>query len=162
MGFAHPSSSGESVDRKLGVGPEAVQAQAPPLGGLRLHSLRGCCVGLVYLLRSPLGLTWLSWRLRRRKTTTVTLFFSLLQVVDEAYTHLINFVYDQHPESRPLDSPLVPPRCAFEELFTIANSQGSSRPKIRGYPFVEEIVSQTQDRSAKLARDSKPLHQVKG
>ena len=52
------------------------------------------------------------------------------------------------------------PRCAFEELFAIAGPQGSSRPNLWLYPRVEEIVSQTQDRSAKLSRESKPLHRV--
>ena len=32
-GFAHLSTSGESVARVIGVGPEPAQAQAPPLGG---------------------------------------------------------------------------------------------------------------------------------
>ena len=70
-----------------------------------------------------------------------------------------NYVYGQYPEMSS-SSPPVPPCCAFEELFTIADPQGSSRPKIRVYPRVEEIVSKTQDRSAKLAHESKPIHRV--
>ena len=61
--------------------------------------------------------------------------------------------------SCPLSSPL-PPRCGFENLFAVADPQGYSRPKFYLYPLVLEIVSQTQDRSAKLARESKPVHRV--
>ena len=45
------------------------------------------------------------------------------------------------------------------ELFATADHQGSSWPKLRVYPRVE-IVSQTQDCSAKLAHESKLLHRV--
>ena len=42
----------------------------------------------------------------------------------------------------------------------VADPPGSSRPKLHLYPLVSEIVSQTQDRSAKHARENKPLHRV--
>ena len=38
--------------------------------------------------------------------------------------------------------------------------QGSSRLKLRLYPSMEELVSQTQDRAVKLAQKSRPLQRV--
>ena len=52
----------------------------------------------------------------------------------------------------------MPPCCELE-LFATADHQGSSQPKLQVYPRVE-IVSQTQDCSAKLAHESKLLHRV--
>ena len=81
-------------------------------------------------------------------------------VVDKTYDRLINYLYSQYTELRPLSDPPAPPRCAFENYFAVVDPQTSARPKLRLYPRVEELVSQTQDRVAKPARESKPLHHI--
>ena len=80
-------------------------------------------------------------------------------VLDKTFTRLINFVYEQYPESRPLSPPSLP-RCGFENLFAMSDPPGSSRPRLCPYPQVSEIIDQAQERSARLARESKPLHRV--
>ena len=59
-GFAHPKSSGKSLDRVLEVGAEPVQAQGTPVGVLRLRSFRWSCADLGFWLQSPLSLSWWS------------------------------------------------------------------------------------------------------
>ena len=81
-------------------------------------------------------------------------------VFDKTFTWLVLFIYEQYPESRLLSSPPVPRRCGFENLFAVADLQGTSRLKLRLYPRVSEIVAQTQERSAKLAGESKAVHKV--
>ena len=81
-------------------------------------------------------------------------------VLDKTFMWLVSFIYEQYPESRSHSSPPLSLRCGFENLFAVANPQGSSRPKRNLYPHISKIVSQTQDRSAKLARESKPVHRV--
>ena len=81
-------------------------------------------------------------------------------VLDKAFARLISFVYGEYPESHPFSSPPLHPRCGFENLFAVADPQGSFRPKLHLYPRVSEIISQTQDRSARLAHENEPLHQV--
>ena len=157
-GFAHPSTSGESPARLLGVGPEPVQAQATPLGGsevahppggLRRHSVSfAASAGPDLSAPEP------------EEEDDRGSIVSSLQVVDKTYARLINYVCSQYPESHPLPAPQVPPRCSFEEFFAVADPQGSSRPKLRLYARVEKLVSQTQDSAAKLARKSRLLHRV--
>ena len=151
--FAYPSTSGESVDRVSGVGAELAQARV-----LRLRSLRWSCADLVCRLRPPLGLTRLVRSPRMRKRTIVTVLAS--PAVDKTYDRLINYVYDRYSESRPLSDPPTPPRCAFEDYFTVSDPQAVSRPKLCVYPRVDELVAQSQDRAAKLAWESKQLHRV--
>ena len=81
-------------------------------------------------------------------------------VFDRTFVRLISFVYDQFPGSRLLSSTSLPPRYGFENLFAVADPQGSSRPKLCLYPCVSEIVSSTQARSTKLAPESKPIRHV--
>ena len=70
-------------------------------------------------------------------------------VVDTTYDRLINYVYNQYSEYRPLSDPPAPPRCALEDFFVVADPQALACPRLSVYPRVEE-----------LARESKPLHRV--
>ena len=81
-------------------------------------------------------------------------------VLDKTFCRLIAFIYEQYPESPPLSPPSLPPRCGFENIFPVSDPPGSSRPRLRLYPWVGEIVEQTQDCSARLAWESKPLYWV--
>ena len=81
-------------------------------------------------------------------------------VLDNTVTRSIDFVYDQYPESRPLSPPSLPPRFRFENLFAVSDPPGLFRPRLHLYPWVSEVIGQTQERSAKLARESKPLSKV--
>ena len=44
-------------------------------------------------------------------------------VVDKTFNHLVNYIYDQYPDSRPHSDPSVPPRCEFES-FRCCGSSG--------------------------------------
>ena len=54
--------------------------------------------------------------------------------VNRSFVRLSKFIYDQYPESRPLYSPSLPPRCGFESLFVTGDPPESSRPHFRLYP----------------------------
>ena len=73
---------------------------------------------------------------------------------------MVQYVYDQYEESRPLSDPAAPPRCDFESYFAISDPQSSLRPCMRMYPRVNELMSKSRERAAKFARESKPLHKV--
>ena len=80
--------------------------------------------------------------------------------VDKTYDRLINYVYGQYSESCPLSDPQAPPCCAFEDYFAISDPRVSSRPKLRVYPRVDELIVQSQDRADKLAKEAKPLQRL--
>ena len=81
-------------------------------------------------------------------------------VIDKTYNRLIQYVYDQYDESRPLSDPSAPPCCEFESYFSVAEPQSLARPRMLLYPRVVELVTQSRDRATKFARESKPLHKV--
>ena len=58
-------------------------------------------------------------------------------VLNKTFTRLINFVYDQYPDSRPL-SPSLPPRYGFENLSAVSDPPGSSHPRLHIYFQVTE------------------------
>ena len=80
--------------------------------------------------------------------------------VDKTFNRLINFIYEQYPDSRPLSDPAVPPQCEFESFFATSDPQSAVRPKLRWYPRVQEIVTKTQERAQRLARESKSAQKV--
>ena len=41
--------------------------------------------------------------------------------VDKTFNRLVNFIYEQYPDSRPHSDPAVPPRCEFESLFVTSD-----------------------------------------
>ena len=73
-GFAHPSTSGECLDRMLGVGPELAQAQDTLAGGPVVAQTHALLRRPSVSLRSQLGLSWLFRRLRGRRTTMALSF----------------------------------------------------------------------------------------
>ena len=82
------------------------------------------------------------------------------QVQDKTLVRLVNFIYDQYPESRPLASPPLAPHCEFEAFYAVSDPQETSRPRFRLYPRVGEILNKTQERAAKLAKQSKALSTI--
>ena len=80
---------------------------------------------------------------------------------DHSYVRLSKFIYDHYPESRPLSSPSLPPRCGFESLFAPTDPPESSRPHFRLYPRVEEVMTATRELAAALSRKLKPLSAVR-
>ena len=48
--------------------------------------------------------------------------------VDKTFNHLVNFIYEQYPDSRPHSDLLVPPRCEFESFFAVADPQAVGCP----------------------------------
>ena len=155
-GFAHPSTSCESSDRVLGIGPEPVQAQATPLGGSEVARSPGVVrrPSVSFAASAGPDLTAPEPEEEDDRDSVV----SSPQVMDKSNARLVNYVYGQYLESRPLPALPVPPCCAFEEYFAVSDPQGSACPKLWLYPMVEELVSQTQNRAAKLARESRPLY----
>ena len=81
-------------------------------------------------------------------------------VADHSYVQLSKFIYDHYPESRPLSSPSLPPRCGFESLFAPTGPPESSRLHFRLYPRVEEVMTVTREHAAALSRKLKPLSAV--
>ena len=81
-------------------------------------------------------------------------------VVDKTFNHLVNYIYEQYPDSRSHSDPSVPPCCDFESFFTIADPQAVGRPRMRWYPWVQEIMAKTQERAQQLARESKSVQKV--
>ena len=80
--------------------------------------------------------------------------------VDKTFNRLVNFIYEQYPDSRPHSDPAVPPRCEFESFFATSDPQSVGRPKLRWYPRVQEIVAKTQECAQRLARESKSAQKV--
>ena len=78
-------------------------------------------------------------------------------VVDKTYNRLIQYVYDQYDESRPLSDTSAPLCFEFESYFSVVELQSLVRPRMWLYPRVAELVTQSRDRAAKFARESKPL-----
>ena len=72
-GFAHSSTSGECLDRVLGVGPELAQAQDTLAGGPEVEQSPVVLRRPSVSLQPPLGLSWLFRRLRGRRTMIVAL-----------------------------------------------------------------------------------------
>ena len=79
---------------------------------------------------------------------------------DHSFVRLSKLIYDQYPESRPLSSPSLPPRCGFESLLAPTDPPESSRPHFRLYPRVEEVMTATCERAAALLRKMKPFSAV--
>ena len=80
--------------------------------------------------------------------------------VDHSFVRLSKFIYDQYPESRPLSSPSLPPRCSFESLFAPVEPPESSCPHLRLYPRVQEVMTATRELAAALSRKMKPFSAV--
>ena len=80
--------------------------------------------------------------------------------VNKTYNHLVNYIYEQYPDSRPHSDPLVPPHCDFESFFAIVDPQAVGRPRMRWYPWVQEITAKTRERAQQLARESKSVQKV--
>ena len=74
--------------------------------------------------------------------------------------HLMNFIYEQYPDSRPHSDPSVLPHCEFESFFAISDPQAVGRPRMWWYPRVQEITAKTKERAQKLARESKVIQKV--
>ena len=72
-------------------------------------------------------------------------------LVDKTFNCLINYIYEQYPDSRPHSDPAVPPRCEFESFFATSDPQSVGRQKLRWYPRVQEITAKTQERAQRLA-----------
>ena len=157
--YAHPSTSGEFLARDVSIGPGAAQFQAPPFGGsgpAQSQELpRRSCVFFEASANPSVDPDD-----EEEEEDDHDSVVSTSPVMDKTFACLISFVYEQYTESRPLSSPPLPPCCGFDNLFAVADPPRSSRPKLRLYPQVSEIVSQTQDHSAKLAHEAKPLHRV--
>ena len=126
-GYAHPSDSGESLDRDTSLAPVAAQSQAPPLGGSEPAQSqilpRRPCVSFDASagpsVVSPDGE-------EEEEEDDQDSVVSASPVLGKTFARLISFIYEQYPKSRPLSSPL-PPRCGFETLFAVADPPGSSR-----------------------------------
>ena len=80
--------------------------------------------------------------------------------VDKTFNRLVNFIYDQYPDSCPHSDPVVTLQCEFESFFATSDPQSVGRPKLRWYPRVQEIVAKTQERAQRLARKSKSAQKV--
>ena len=80
--------------------------------------------------------------------------------VDHSLVRLSKFIYDQYPESRPLSSPSLPPRCGFESLFAPAEPPESSHSHFHLYLRVQEVMTATHEHAAALSRKMKPLSAV--
>ena len=82
------------------------------------------------------------------------------QVVDKTFNRLVQYVYDKYDESRPLSDRSATSCFDFESYFAIAEPHSLSHLRMRVYPRVLELLTQSWERVAKFARESKPLHKV--
>ena len=80
--------------------------------------------------------------------------------VDKTFKCLVNFIYEQYPDSRPHSDSAVPQRCEFESFFATSDSQSVGRQKLRWYPRVQEITDKTQEHAQQLACESKSAQKV--
>ena len=80
--------------------------------------------------------------------------------VGHSFVRLSKFIYDQYPESRPLSSPLLPPRCGSESPFAPADPPESSRSHFQLYPRVQVVMTAVCEHAAALSRKLKPLSAV--
>ena len=78
-------------------------------------------------------------------------------VADRTFIRLVNFIYDKYPESCPLSSPPLVPRCGVESLHVVSDPLETSYPRFCLYPRVRELLDKTSERAATLAKGSKPL-----
>ena len=85
---------------------------------------------------------------------------SNLPVVDETLVRLTNFIHERYPESCPLSAPPLAPRCSFESLFVVSDPPESTRLCFRLYPRVADIIQNTRDCTANLAKRTKPLSSI--
>ena len=65
--------------------------------------------------------------------------------VDKTFNRLINYIYEQYPDSYPHSDPVVPPRCEFESFFATTDPQLVGRQKLRWYLRAQEITAKTQE-----------------
>ena len=79
---------------------------------------------------------------------------------DRTYSRLVNYIHERFPHSRPSSAPRLPPRCEFEEFFSISDSAPAARQNLAIYPRVSELVDASSDRASRLARESRPLYRV--
>ena len=82
------------------------------------------------------------------------------QVVDKTFNRLVQYVYNKYYESRLLSDPSAPSRCDFESYFAIAKPHSLSCLRMKVYPRVSELLTQSREHVAKFARESKPPHKV--
>ena len=82
---------------------------------------------------------------------------STTPVADQTLIRLVSFIYDKYPESCPLSSPPLAPRCGFESLYAVSDPQEFSRPRFCLYLRVWELLDKTRELAATLAKGSKPL-----
>ena len=73
--------------------------------------------------------------------------------VDKTFNRLINFIYEQYPDSRPHSDSAVPACCEFESFFATSDPQSVGHQKLHWYPRVQEITDKTQERAQRLARE---------
>ena len=72
--------------------------------------------------------------------------------LDKTYARLVNFIHNRFPYSQPSTAAHVPPRCEFEEFFSVNDPAPSTKQNLKVYPRVAELVSASADRASRLAR----------
>ena len=157
-GYTYPS--GEFLDRDVSIGSRAVQSQAPLFGSSGPVQSQELLRRAHVSFEASTGPSPVDPDNEEEEEDDCDSVVSASPIINKAFACLVSFVYDQYPEPRPLSSPPFPPHCGFENLYAVAGPPGYSRPKLRLYPRESEIMSQTQDRFAKLAHEAKPLHRV--
>ena len=80
--------------------------------------------------------------------------------LDKTYARLVNFIHNRFPHSQPSTAAHVPPRCEFEEFFSVNDPAPSTKQNLKVYPRVAELVSASADRASRLARESRALHRA--
>ena len=80
--------------------------------------------------------------------------------LDKTYARLVSFIHNRFPHSQPSTAAHVPPRCEFEDFFSINDPAPSTKQNLKVYPRVAELVSASADRASRLARESRVLHRV--
>ena len=81
-------------------------------------------------------------------------------VLDKTFSRLINFIYDRFSHARPVTNASAPPRCDFEEYFAVSEPHTAARQNLTVYPRVSEIIDASSEKASRLARESRPLHEV--
>ena len=55
-------------------------------------------------------------------------------LLDKTYARLVNFIHNRFPYSQPSTAAHVPPRCEFEDFFSVNDPAPSTKKNLRSTP----------------------------
>ena len=143
-GYAHPVNVGESTK---GLGIDPVSAQHPQASAETLetaHSSQTSNSDRARLQASAGHQVFVQeWEDEDQESVVD------FPVVDKTFNKLVDYIYEQYPDSRPHSDPLVYPRCDLESYFAVADTQAV--PGCTGTQGYRRSRLKTHERVVKFA-----------